>query len=78
MFIYTRGDFLYPFQPSRVVSVLYGASLASYLFDLLKSQVPSVEELAARERSSIASRCREHFHLISLMKDQVYQFMRRI
>ena len=53
MFIYTRGDVLYLFQPEQG-SLCTLRCFLSYLFDLLKSQVPSVE-LAAKERSSIVA-----------------------
>ena len=44
-----------------------------YLFDLLKSRVSSVGELAAEERSIVLS----SILLISLMKDQVAKFSER-
>ena len=45
-----RGEtFLYPFQ-SEQGSLCASRCFLSYLFDLLKSQVPSVEELAAEEQ----------------------------
>ena len=43
-----------------------------YLFDLLKSRVSSVGELAAEERSIVVAS-----PLISLMKDQVAKFSER-
>ena len=45
--MYTKGDvFLYPFQPEQG-SLCALRCFLCYLFDLLKSQVPSVEEMAA-------------------------------
>ena len=48
--MYTRQDvFLYPFQPEQG-SLCALRCFLSYLFDLLKTQVPSVEELGAEEQ----------------------------
>ena len=47
--MYTRGDVLYSFQPEQG-SLCALRRFLSYLFDLLKSQVPSVEELVAEEQ----------------------------
>ena len=47
--LYEGRRFLYPFQPERG-SLCALQCFLSYLFDLLKSQVPSVEELVAEEQ----------------------------
>ena len=47
--IYEGRRFLYPFQPEQG-SVCALRCFLRYLFDLLKTQVPSVEELAAEEQ----------------------------
>ena len=52
VYIYEGRRFLYSFQPEQG-SLCALRCFLSYLFDLLKSQVPSVEELAVKERSSI-------------------------
>ena len=47
--LYQGRHFLYPFQPEQG-SLCALRCFLSYLFDLLKSQVPSVEELEAEEQ----------------------------